>query len=99
VYGQAGLSASQLKITFMIPLNKINSIRRKSPGKIAEYLKKHGEKPVRIWSNQWGAYWRSGRAGYAYQRDEAGTYTLADAFDATSHCGQEKGIYYDFIRG
>lgn len=33
------------------------------------------------------------------QRDEAGTYTLADAFDATSHCGQEKGIYYDFIRG
>ena len=24
------------------------------------------------------------------QRDEAGTYTLADAFDATSHCGPEK---------
>ena len=83
----------------MIPLNKINSIRRKSPGKIAEYLKKHGEKAVRIWSNQWGVYWRSGRAGYTHQRDEAGIYTLADAFNATSHCGQEKGIYYDFIRG
>ena len=97
--GSAGLSASQLKLTSMIPLNKINSIRRKSPGKIAEYLKKHGEKAVRIWSNQWGVYWRSGRAGYTHQRDEAGIYTLADAFNATSHCGQEKGIYYDFIRG
>lgn len=83
----------------MIALNKINSIRRKSPSKIAEYLKKHGEKPVRIWSGQWGAYWRAGRAGYAMQRNEAGTYTLSDAFDATSHCGPEKQIYYDFIRG
>ncbi len=83
----------------MILLNKINSIRRKSPSLIADYLKKHGEKPVRIFSRQWGAYWRSGRAGYAYQRDEAGTYTFTEAFDATSHCGEEKGIYYDFIRG
>ena len=97
--GSAGLDASQLKITSMIPLNKINSIRRKSPRRIEEYLKKHGEKIVRIWSRQWGAYWRSNRAGYTMQRDEAGVYTLSDAFDATSHCGPEKQIYYDFIRG
>jgi len=83
----------------MIPLNKINTIRRKSPSKISEYLKKHGAKPVRIWSRQWSAYWRDGRAGYTNQRDEAGTYTLSDAFNATSHCGPEKQIYFDFIRG
>ncbi len=82
----------------MLPLNKINQIRRKSPSKIADFLNKHGNKPVRIWSNQWGAYWRTARAGYSFLREEAGTYTFSDAFDATSHCGPEKQIYYDFIR-
>jgi len=70
-----------------------------APSKIAEYLKKHGEKPVRIWSRQWGAYWRPGCAGYTTRLNEAGTYTLSDAFDSSSHCGPEKQIYYDFIRG
>ena len=82
----------------MIQLNQINRIRKNSPDKIFKFIKKHGEKPVRIWSRQWGAFWRPGRCGYTYQRDEAGIYTFEDAFDATCHCGPEKQIYYDFIR-
>jgi hypothetical protein len=82
----------------MLPLNRLNLLRRTAREKVHQFIQKHGDKPVRIYSDQWGAYWRSGRAGYTYQRDEAGTYTFAEAFDATCHCGHEKHIYYQFIR-
>jgi hypothetical protein len=82
----------------MLPLNRINPLRRVAPEKVNRFIQKHGHKPVRIYSDQWGAFWRSGRAGYTSQRNEAGIYTFAEAFDATCHCGSEKHIYYQFIR-
>lgn len=30
-------------------------------------------------------------------RNEAGVYTLADALDASAHCGPEKHIFYETV--
>lgn len=82
----------------MIQLSIIQRIRRKSPDKIAAFIQRHGEKRVRIYSGQWGAFWRENRSGYTFKKEEAGVYSIEDAFDATCHCGPEKFIKYDFIR-
>lgn len=55
-----------------------------------------GMQTCRIFSGQWGYYWRSGGCGYC-KKDEAGIFTLNDAFNRTSHCGIEKGIYFEFV--
>lgn len=81
----------------MIPLNRINALRRKKSARLDKFLEKHAKRQVLIFSDQWGAYWRSGRAGYTYKKEDAGIYTFEDAFDATCHCGPEKFIYYKFI--
>lgn len=49
---------------------------------------------VFIWSGQHGAYWRAGYNGYTHNINEAGIYTLEDAYNATSHCGPEKQISF-----
>ncbi len=52
--------------------------------------------PCRIYSSQWGYYWRPKSSGYG-TKDEAGIYTFKDAYGRTRHCGSEKGIWYDFV--
>lgn len=52
--------------------------------------------PCRIYSSQWGYYWRPNGRGYG-PKEDAGIYTFKDAYSRTSHCGSEKGIWYDFL--
>lgn len=53
------------------------------------------EKRVMIRGGGW--YWRPNRSGHTDQASEAGVYTFADALDASSHCGAEKSIVYEFV--
>lgn len=50
-----------------------------------------------IYSGQWDAWWRSENAGYTYKRDEAGIYTVLDAYSSVYHCGIEKRIELQVI--
>tara|TARA_B110001454_G_scaffold54930_2_gene53697 strand:- start:1247 stop:2026 length:780 start_codon:yes stop_codon:yes gene_type:complete len=50
----------------------------------------------RIYSWEWGYYWRMNGCGYA-SKDDAGIYSFEDAYDRTNHCGSEKGIWYEII--
>lgn len=52
------------------------------------------DKKVYIYSAQWGCFWGADRNGYTKNIAEAGVYTLGDAWNASSHCGPEKGIRY-----
>ncbi|BCE02956.1 hypothetical protein [Marinicellulosiphila megalodicopiae] len=63
-----------------------------------EFLESNKDRECRIYSGQWGYYWRSNGSGYG-GKSEAGIYTFKDAYDRTSHCGKEKGIYFEFIEG
>ena len=62
-----------------------------------QHLKKHPEKlerfdKVRIWSGQWGAWWRPDGAGYTERKEHAGIYGIDSAWACVSHCGREKKI-------
>jgi hypothetical protein len=57
-------------------------------------LKEREDISVYIYSGQWKAFWRPDGGGYTGDVDQAGVYTLADAWRRTSHCGPEKQIYY-----
>ncbi|SDZ95997.1 hypothetical protein [Marinobacterium iners] len=52
----------------------------------------------RIYSSQWGYYWRANASGYG-RKEEAGIYSFEDALSHSHHCGPEKGIWYEFITG
>jgi hypothetical protein len=52
-------------------------------------------KRVRIWSGQWGLWWRSGANGYTSSPAAAGIYTFEEAWACTSHCGPEKRIAFE----
>lgn len=51
-------------------------------------------KLVRIWSEEWLAWWRPDGAGYTSDLAGAGIYTFEDAFNRSSHCDPSKGICY-----
>lgn len=53
------------------------------------------DRPVRIIGAGW--YWRKNRAGYTDCKIAAGIYLMSDAWNASSHCGPEKGIVYEFL--
>jgi hypothetical protein len=50
----------------------------------------------RIYSDQWGYYWRERCAGYG-KADEAGIYDFDYALNRTHHCGPEKGIWFELL--
>ena len=50
----------------------------------------------RIYSDQWGYYWRERCAGYG-KADEAGIYDFDYALNLTDHCGPEKGIWFELL--
>lgn len=58
------------------------------------WMQKNKDKKVMIHSGECGLYWRPNRSGYTYLENEAGVYTLADAYDASGHCGRGKCISY-----
>ena len=51
----------------------------------------------RIWSGQWSAWWRSGNAGYTNNVNEAGIFSVSEAYNAVHHCGIEKKISLQLI--
>lgn len=53
------------------------------------------QRPVRIIGAGW--YWRKDRAGYTDCKCSAGIYEFGDAWNASSHCGPEKRIVYEFL--
>jgi len=59
-----------------------------------KWLSKRLSRLVRIIGDGW--YWRENRAGYTDCKSSAGVYELGDAWNASSHCGKEKHIVYEF---
>lgn len=77
----------------MIPQFRLTHLKSRKA-----FFEKHGQRLVFIRSRQWGAWWRPNSRGYTNKIDEAGVYTLVDAYAASGHCGPEKGIYYQFLK-
>lgn len=75
-----------------IELNRIKKNRT-----MRRVIEKWGDRKVLIRSQEWAAWWRPNRGGYTMNRNEAGVYTLADALDASAHCGPEKHIFYETV--
>lgn len=61
-----------------------------------ELESRFSELKCRIFSHQWGYYWREKACGYG-KKSEAGIYTFKDALKRTHHCGPEKGIWFELI--
>ncbi|MBW5801146.1 hypothetical protein [Halomonas elongata] len=62
-----------------------------------QHLRRHPEKlerfdRVRIWSDEWGMWWRPSASGYTPNTEEAGVYDAYDAWARVKHCGPEKRI-------
>lgn len=51
----------------------------------------------RIWSGEYRSYWRAEGAGYTWSALNAGTFTVAEAYELTKHCGPEKGICFEVL--
>jgi hypothetical protein len=75
----------------MIPLFRLNKLK---PESIIKYLEKKGNMKVWIYSYQHSAFWRANNKGYTDHKEIAGIYTLRQAYEASGHCSEEKGIYY-----
>lgn len=61
---------------------------------IAEFFADDG---CLIWSAEWRMWWRSHGYGYTSIRDDAGRYTIADAYASTRHCDPSKGIMFEQV--
>lgn len=66
------------------------------PENITEEQKQDAKTTVLVYSGQWGAYWGPNRKGYT-GIDDGGTYTLAEAYSATSHCDPSKKIEFHAV--
>jgi hypothetical protein len=49
---------------------------------------------VRIWSDEWRAWWRPNGNGYTDDEAQAWVLPFPEAYDRTHHCGPEKKINY-----
>jgi hypothetical protein len=49
---------------------------------------------VRIYSAEWGAFWRGKGSGYTENAEESDVLDIGHAVARTSHCGPEKQIQY-----
>ncbi len=49
---------------------------------------------VRIYSAQWGAYWRGSGQGYTEDSQASDIIEIEEAFKKTRHCGPEKRIQF-----
>lgn len=79
-----------------------NECEKRSPCIFHKYfrtdLQLYTDWPERVWiySGQWGSYWVN-TSGYSSNKSKCQTFSLADAIDHTSHCGDEKRIYFRFM--
>lgn len=83
----------------MTPAHRL--LKRKDGTETLERIKrwptladKFNGKFVFIRSDQWGAFWGPNNSGYTDDKQKAGIYSFNDAFNATRHCGSEKGISF-----
>lgn len=81
----------------LLPLEPFNRVRRMNTAAVERYMAKHGHRTVLIYSAQWSSFWKTGGAGYTKDPNQAGLYSLADAFARTCHCGPEKEIHYELL--
>lgn len=81
-----------------IPQQRVDALRRMNPAAVTAYLKRYGQRVVRIYSAEHSSYWRPGGAGYTHNVWHSGLFTLAEAWEKTSHCGPEKRIHYELVR-
>lgn len=51
-------------------------------------------KKVRIYSAEWGSYWRGKGNGYTSNPLESNVWDIEEAYMMTNHCGPEKRIQY-----
>lgn len=79
----------------MIPLNRLHKL---NPGTVAKYLAERKDQVVHIFSGHHHAFWRPDCKGYTDNWQEAGIYTLHQAYMETRHCGPEKEINYITVR-
>lgn len=49
---------------------------------------------VRIYSAEWGYFWRGDGRGYTSNQEESKVLTMEEALFATWHCGPEKQIQF-----
>ena len=57
----------------------------------------YGDDLCLIWSDEWRKWWRPNAHGYTSDREQAGRYTLADAYARTRHCDPSKGIMFEQV--
>jgi hypothetical protein len=50
---------------------------------------------VRVWSEEHQGYSRQNWDGHTPDRDEAGVWTLREAYEKTQHYGPEKQIFFE----
>ena len=75
-----------------------DSIERKKWRQGLEALAKaNPNAKCRIYSGQWHSFWRENAGGYTANPQEAGIYTVKDAFERVHHCGTEKKIELQLI--
>lgn len=56
-----------------------------------------GQQLVRIYSQEWNAYWRPSGNGYTEYLQHAGIFPFPEAFALTRHCGPEKRIVFETV--
>ena len=59
---------------------------------MANFVSDNAGAKVYIYSNEHGAWWRGGGAGYCTSKDAAGVYDISDAWSRIHHVDHKKGI-------
>lgn len=64
---------------------------------LQKWRAERGDLKVRIWSGEWGAWWKAAAQGYTIDIENAGIYSFEEACKYSAHCGPEKKIRYCLV--